>query len=149
MSAAKPKPAETLPFWNAKSLSEMTDSEWESLCDGCGRCCLNKLLDEDTNETAFTDVGCDLLDDETCRCKDYKNRQARVPDCVRLTWSNVQPAVLAAADLRLSPRRQRAGSLLVASARFRLSGDGARRPASRCAAASPRARPTCRTIQSA
>jgi uncharacterized cysteine cluster protein YcgN (CxxCxxCC family) len=84
------KPADTLPFWRRKKLSEMTDREWESLCDGCGRCCLNKLLDDDTNETAFTDVGCELLDDETCRCKDYKNRQAKVPDCVRLTWRNVR-----------------------------------------------------------
>lgn len=79
-----------LPFWKRKKLSEMTDREWESLCDGCGRCCLNKLIDEDTAETAFTDVGCRLLDEETCRCKDYRNRQRQVPDCVRLTWRNVR-----------------------------------------------------------
>jgi uncharacterized cysteine cluster protein YcgN (CxxCxxCC family) len=77
------------PFWKRKKLSEMTSAEWESLCDGCGRCCLNKLLDEDTNATVFTDVGCVLLDGDTCRCKDYKNRQKQVPDCVRLTWRNV------------------------------------------------------------
>jgi uncharacterized cysteine cluster protein YcgN (CxxCxxCC family) len=78
------------PFWKRKKLSEMTDGEWESLCDGCGRCCLNKLIDDDTNETVFTDVGCALLDGETCRCKDYNNRQKKVPDCVRLTWRNVR-----------------------------------------------------------
>ncbi len=87
--AERPKP-ETLPFWRTKRLSEMTAAEWESLCDGCGRCCLNKLIDEDTNETVYTDVGCTLLDDRTCRCKDYKHRQAKVPDCVRLTWRNVK-----------------------------------------------------------
>ena len=59
-----------LPFWRTKRLSEMTEREWESLCDGCGRCCLNKLIDEDTNETVFTDVGCTLLNGETCRCTD-------------------------------------------------------------------------------
>ncbi|MFN3659405.1 MAG: YcgN family cysteine cluster protein [Pseudolabrys sp.] len=81
---------EPAPFWRRKKLSEMTDREWESLCDGCGRCCLNKLIDEDTNETVFTDVGCALLDATNCRCTDYKNRQARVSDCVRLTWRNVK-----------------------------------------------------------
>jgi len=90
MTAAKLKPTDKPPFWRTKRLSEMTPSEWESLCDGCGRCCLNKLIDEDTNATVFTDVGCTLLDGETCRCKDYKNRQAKVPDCVRLTWRNVR-----------------------------------------------------------
>jgi uncharacterized cysteine cluster protein YcgN (CxxCxxCC family) len=89
MAVEKPKP-DDLPFWRRKKLSEMTDREWESLCDGCGRCCLNKLIDEDTHETVFTDVGCTLLDGETCRCTDYKHRQAKVPDCVRLTWRNVK-----------------------------------------------------------
>ena len=78
------------PFWRTKPLSEMSKSEWESLCDGCGRCCLNKLIDEDTNQTVFTDVGCRLLDGETCRCTDYAHRQARVKDCVRLTPRNVR-----------------------------------------------------------
>ena len=78
------------PFWRTKRLGEMTPAEWESLCDGCGRCCLNKLIDADTGATVFTDVGCKLLDAATCRCTDYAHRQARVKDCVRLTPRNVK-----------------------------------------------------------
>ena len=82
------------PFWQRKSLKEMTDSEWESLCDGCGRCCLVKLEDaDDSSRTYFTDVGCRLLDGETCRCSDYPNRSARVKDCVRLTPRNINRIV--------------------------------------------------------
>src|SRR6266550_2729266 len=69
------------PFWRRKSLAEMTDSEWESLCDGCGRCCLVKLEDaDDASRTYFTDVGCRFLDSNTCRCRDYPNRTAKVKD---------------------------------------------------------------------
>ena len=74
-----------VPFWRLKSLEEMTDSEWESLCDGCGRCCLNKLEEEGTDRTFYTDVGCRLLDSKTCRCHDYANRLEKVDDCVQLT----------------------------------------------------------------
>ncbi|MFY9599553.1 MAG: YcgN family cysteine cluster protein [Pseudolabrys sp.] len=78
------------PFWRRKAMSEMTSREWESLCDGCGRCCLNKLIDEDTDATVFTDVSCKLLDCKSCRCSDYAHRQAKVRDCVRLTPRNVR-----------------------------------------------------------
>ncbi len=79
-----------LPFWRTKSLDEMTRTEWESLCDGCARCCLNKLEDWDTGQIVWTDVGCTLLDGESCRCKDYENRAATVPDCIQLTPEEVR-----------------------------------------------------------
>ena len=81
--------ADDVPFWRRKTLAEMTDSEWESLCDGCGRCCLNKLEEEDTGRIYYTDVGCRLLDADACRCRDYKNRSDEIADCVRLTPDNV------------------------------------------------------------
>ena len=76
---------ETAAFWRVKRLEEMTDPEWESLCDGCGRCCLVKLEEEDNGRIYFTNVGCRLLDLQSCRCGDYQNRSAKVHDCVRLT----------------------------------------------------------------
>jgi uncharacterized cysteine cluster protein YcgN (CxxCxxCC family) len=78
------------PFWQTKSLEQMTKSEWESLCDGCARCCLNKLEEEETLRIYFTDVACKLLDGAACRCKDYKNRSAKVEDCVILTPETVR-----------------------------------------------------------
>ena len=84
------RPAETPPFWQVKTLEEMTREEWESLCDGCARCCLVKLEDADTAEIHFTDVGCTLLDAKTCRCRDYRRRQSRVADCVKLTPKTVR-----------------------------------------------------------
>jgi len=78
------------PFWKTKSLEEMSAEEWESLCDGCGKCCLAKLEDEDTGEIHWTTVGCRLFDAGKCRCSDYDNRLERVADCVRLTPENVR-----------------------------------------------------------
>lgn len=74
----------TKPFWQTKTLDEMTPNEWESLCDGCGRCCLHKLEDEDNNEIHFTDVACHYLDEETCSCPHYEDRQTHVPDCLTI-----------------------------------------------------------------
>ena len=81
------------PFWTTTPLAQMTVEQWESLCDGCGRCCLHKLRDEETEELAFTNVSCRLLDTETCRCSRYKTRRDWVPDCVSLT-----PATLTEID---------------------------------------------------
>ncbi|HTV68180.1 MAG TPA: YcgN family cysteine cluster protein [Rhizobiaceae bacterium] len=78
------------PFWKTKTLEEMDAAEWEALCDGCGKCCLAKLEDEDTHEIYWTTVSCRLFDAGTCRCEDYENRKARVPDCVQLTPENVR-----------------------------------------------------------
>ena len=78
------------PFWKTVPLERMTESQWESLCDGCGRCCLHKLRDEDTDAIAFTDVSCRLLDTHTCRCTRYDTRQRYVPDCVSLTPAALQ-----------------------------------------------------------
>ena len=71
-------------FWELP-LGELNRVEWESLCDGCGHCCLHKLEDEETGEIAGTNVACKLLDTETARCTDYRHRRAYVPDCLRLT----------------------------------------------------------------
>jgi len=78
------------PFWKTKRLEAMTAAEWESLCDGCGRCCLHKLRYEETNELAFTNVACRLLDLESCRCRDYPNRSRLVADCVQLDAGTVR-----------------------------------------------------------
>lgn len=77
------------PFWKSKRLDEITRTEWESLCDGCARCCLAKLEDEDTGEIAYTNVACHLLDLGTCHCSKYAERGRYVPDCISLTPENV------------------------------------------------------------
>lgn len=94
------------PFWR-KPLEAMTRAEWESLCDGCGRCCLVKLEDEDTGDIHFTGIGCRLLEASSCRCGDYPNRKAKVPDCVKLT-----------------PKRVRDISWLPPTCAYRLVGEG-------------------------
>jgi hypothetical protein len=77
------------PFWRTKTLTEMTSSEWESLCDGCGQCCVIRLEDEDTGEITPTRVSCRLFDSGTCRCSDYVHRRRTVPDCIKLTPGNI------------------------------------------------------------
>lgn len=72
-------------FWERYPLDEMTDEEWEALCDGCGQCCLLKLEEEDTGQVAVLNVACELLDIASCQCSDYANRFAKVPGCTKLT----------------------------------------------------------------
>lgn len=85
-----PRSRDRTPFWKTKTLEELSDAEWESLCDGCGRCCLNKIEDTDTGEIFLTRVACKLLDIQSCRCSDYHNRQKKVPDCIRIDVEQVR-----------------------------------------------------------
>jgi uncharacterized protein len=85
ISTATPNPPDQKPFWKIKTLWQMTASEWESLCDGCGRCCLHKIEDPYGQSAHYTNVACRLLDAKTCQCSDYENRREYVPDCIKLT----------------------------------------------------------------
>ena len=77
------------PFWATKPLEAMTHAEWESLCEGCGQCCLTKVEEEVTGDIYLTRLACQLLDTHTCRCRDYADRRVRVPDCVTISAANV------------------------------------------------------------
>ena len=90
-------PAPPKPFWETKALHQMTVREWESLCDGCGLCCLLRFEDEETGEIIPTRVSCRQFDTEACRCKDYANRKRHVPDCIQLNPDNIE-------DLMWMPR---------------------------------------------
>ena len=78
-------PTERNSFWKTKTLRQMSSSEWEALCDGCGKCCLIKLIDDLTDDLHYTTVACKLLDCDSCRCGDYNNRKKLVEDCVILS----------------------------------------------------------------
>ncbi|SEG24683.1 hypothetical protein SAMN04488045_2151 [Thalassococcus halodurans] len=77
-------------FWEKKHYSKLNKAEWEALCDGCGKCCLNKLEDPDTGEVALTRVACRLFDDSTCRCSQYDIRHQFVPECIVMTPQNIE-----------------------------------------------------------
>lgn len=76
-------------FWEKKTLSQMSQNEWESLCDGCGKCCLNKIIDDETEELHFTNVACHLLHTKTCQCRKYEKRLKLVPDCVKVSLDDI------------------------------------------------------------
>ncbi len=76
-------------FWETVPLAKMTAKEWEALCDGCGKCCLNKLEDDETGHVELTCISCRLLDGDTCLCSSYENRRDYVPECISLTASNI------------------------------------------------------------
>ena len=76
-------------FWITTPLEKMTPEQWESLCDGCGKCCLNKIIDDETDELYYTNAACHLLDNDTCGCRRYPNRFTYVPECTAITPENI------------------------------------------------------------
>ncbi len=89
-SNARPAAPELEPeFWKKRPLAELGKGEWEALCDGCGKCCLEKIEDGFTGEISYTNVACRLLDLGTCRCSRYAERRRHVPNCEQLTPENV------------------------------------------------------------
>jgi uncharacterized cysteine cluster protein YcgN (CxxCxxCC family) len=80
------KPAPPTPqFWQHKTLDELSEAEWEALCDGCGRCCLVKIEDQDSGKLFYTNVVCQYFDNASCRCSRYRERSKLVPDCIKVT----------------------------------------------------------------
>ena len=77
-------------WWDTTRLSDLSRDKWEQLCDHCGKCCLLKLEDEDSGDVYYTDIACHLVDENSCKCGDYENRQIVVPDCLRLTPENLE-----------------------------------------------------------
>ena len=77
-------------FWETKNLIDMNENEWESLCDKCGKCCVIKLEDFDTQQVHYTNVSCKLLCEKSASCKDYENRKSIVPDCIILSPDNLK-----------------------------------------------------------
>ena len=94
----------TQAFWETKTLDEMSQQEWESLCDGCAKCCLHKFIDDEAadedltptdhlhthEQIHYTNIACSLLNTKTCQCSQYENRTSLVPDCVKLTKENIK-----------------------------------------------------------
>ena len=81
-------------FWETEPLEKLTTQEWEALCDGCGKCCLNKLEDEETGEVVLTRVACRLLDDQSCHCAQYPIRHQFVPECIVLNPKTIMPTCI-------------------------------------------------------
>ena len=102
MSDPIPRNGLTKRFWEKKPLTQLSKPEWEALCDGCGKCCLNKLEDADTGEVALTRVACRLLDDSTCRCAQYEIRHQFIPECIVLSPENIDTHAYWMPHLRLS-----------------------------------------------
>ncbi|WP_198783212.1 YcgN family cysteine cluster protein [Shewanella putrefaciens] len=78
-----------MAFWQSKTLAQMTATEWESLCDGCGKCCLNKLIDDETEDLYYTNAACLLLDHNSASCQHYSDRFSHVPQCTVITLDNI------------------------------------------------------------